>query len=348
MPERAQGRFREAIATLPPAYFAMVMATGIVSLAAHFLQLEAVAVVLLWINAAAYAVLALLTAARIAWFPRRILADLSDHARGPGFFTLPAGTCVLGSQLAVVGGLSVAPQVLWIAGIALWAAVTYGFFAAVTIEANKPPLVDALSGTWLVAVVAMQSIAVLGCLVAPSFASPGQAMFVAAAMHMGGFMLYLPLIALLLYRWTFLPLTPQQLTPPYWINMGALAISALAGARLLLAAEQHALVQRLGPFLTGATFFCWAAATWWIPLLAVLGFWRHVIRRLPLRYDPQYWGMVFPLGMYATSTLQMARALDLPGLVVVARVFLWPAVLAWVAVFAGLLLRLRPSSVRSG
>ncbi|MFN2634189.1 MAG: hypothetical protein ABR610_12305 [Thermoanaerobaculia bacterium] len=45
-----------------------------------------------------------------------------------------------------------------------------------------------------------------------------------------------------------------------------------------------------------------AAATWWIPMLLILGFWRHVTRRFPLTYNPLYWGAVFPLGMYTVCT----------------------------------------------
>jgi len=340
------GRLAAAVAGLAPGYFALVMATGIVSLAAHFLQMELVAVALFWLNAAQYCVLAILTLLRLAHHWPRVAADLSDHARGPGFFTLPAGTCVLGVQFAVLGGQHVLATGLWFVGIALWAAVTYGFFAAVTIAARKPPLGEGLNGTWLIAVVSMQSVAVLGCLVAPTFASPGPALFVAAAMHVGGFMLYLPLLALLLYRWTFFEVTPQQLTPPYWISMGALAISTLAGARLLQAAPGLPLLQHITPFLAGATLFFWAAATWWIPLLLVLGFWRHVVRRVPFRYDPQYWGMVFPLGMYTTCTVQMSIALDLPDLMTVARVFVWPALAAWLATFVGMVRSLLRGAAR--
>ena len=333
-----QGRLSAATEGLPPGYFALVMATGIVSLATHFLGLEPVSVALFWINVPAYAVLVLLLLARLALHPRRVAADLADHARGPGFFTLPAGTCVLGAQFAILREDPSTAAGLCIAGLASWALVTYGFFAAVTIKADKPGLSEGLNGTWLVSVVAMQSIAVLGCLVAHSFASPGRVLLVSAAMHMGGFMLYLPLIALLLYRWTFVAFTPQQLTPPYWINMGALAISTLAGARLLQASEGSPLLQRMTPFLGGSTFFLWTAATWWIPLLVVLGVWRHGVRRVPFRYDLQYWGMVFPLGMYTACTVQIARALDLPELLGVARVFVWPALLAWLATAVGMVL----------
>lgn len=325
-----------AVERLPPGYFALVMATGIVSIAAHFVAMEPVAKALFFVNVPAYTVLWALLLARIVLHPRRVAADLSDHARGAGFFTLPAATCVLGSQLAILRGATSTAAIFWIAGIVLWAIVTYGFFAAVTIKSPKPALSDGLNGTWLVAVVAMQAIAVLGCLAAPAFASQRSVLLVSAAMHTGGFMLYLPLIALLLYRWTFVEFTPQQLTPPYWINMGALAVSALAGARLLQSAPGMPLLQRMTPFLEGSTFFLWTAATWWIPLLLVLGVWRHVVRRVPLAYDPQYWGMVFPLGMYTTCTVQVARALDLGGIEVLARVFVWPAMIAWAVTSIGL------------
>jgi tellurite resistance protein TehA-like permease len=81
-------------------------------------------------------------------------------------------------------------------------------------------------------------------------------------------------------------------------------------------------------------------------LLVVLGFWRHVGRRFPLVYDPQYWGMVFPLGMYTVCTVQISRALDLE-LVGVARVFVWFALAAWLAAFGGMCVSLVRATVGS-
>jgi len=77
---------------LSPAYFAMAMATGIVSLAAFTFGMTTLAVVLFVVNVAAFVVLVALTILRLAWFRRALLADLSDHQRGPGFFTLVAGS----------------------------------------------------------------------------------------------------------------------------------------------------------------------------------------------------------------------------------------------------------------
>src|SRR3546814_5146434 len=124
---------------------------------------------------------------------------------------------------------------------------------------------------------------------------------------------------------------------PYWINMGAMAISTLAGARLIANAPDAPWLDGLLPFLKGFTVFYWATASWWIPMLLVLGVWRHVWKRFPLRYDPLYWGAVFPLGMYAVCTAEMAQAMALDFLQPVPRVFLVAAMAAWSLTFFGLL-----------
>src|SRR5262249_46095265 len=72
-------------------------------------------------------------------------------------------------------------------------------------------------------------------------------------------------------------------------------------------------------------------------MLLLLGYWRHVVRRFPLRYDPGFWGLVFPLGMYTVATFKLASAIDAPFLLVVPRVFVWLALTAWTLVFIGLL-----------
>jgi len=114
------------------------------------------------------------------------------------------------------------------------------------------------------------------------------------------------------------------------------AITTLAGARLIIAAPQWTVLTDFMPFLKGFTLFFWAAGTWWIPLLLILGFWRHVYKKFPLRYDPQYWGMVFPFGMYTVCTFQLANAIGFSQLLVIPRYFIYLALAGWAAVAFGL------------
>ena len=75
-------------------------------------------------------------------------------------------------------------------------------------------------------------------------------------------------------------------------------------------------------------------------MLVVLGIWRYIFKRFPLRYDPHYWGAVFPLGMYTVATWQMAHAMDLAFLQIVPRFFIYAALLAWAATFIGLIIEI--------
>ena len=329
----------EGIADLTPGYFALVMATGIVSIAAKLEGLELVAWGLLWFNLVAYAVLWLLTGIRIARYGARIRADLFDHGRGPGFFTTVAGTAVLGAEILVLSGRHDAPWALWSVAVVLWFIILYAFFTAVTVKRDKPGLEEGLNGVWLVIVVATQSLAVLGALLAVR-QDPGQTrevmLFFCLCAYLLGCMLYLVLITLIIYRFTFLPFTTGRLTPPYWVNMGAVAITTLAGANLLLAAPLWPFLASLTPFLRGFTLFFWAAATWWIPLLLILGIWRHGVMGYPIEYGPLFWGLVFPLGMYTTATYRLSVALELPFLRVIPRYFVYIAMGAWAITAVGL------------
>jgi tellurite resistance protein TehA-like permease len=315
------------------------MATGIVALAAHMHGVAVVPGVLFWLNVVFFAGLIIAMGARIIRHPDAVAADVCSHSRGVGFFTVVAAFGVFGSQL-VVQMDAVRPAVFfWIATALLWFVVTYGVLSVLTVRPDKPSLADGLNGGWLVSVVATQSISILTVLLLPSAISADlqkPLMFAALALWLGGGVLYLWLMALIFFRYTFVRMSTEDLTPPYWINMGAAAISTLAGATLLEHSTLSPVVTELRPFVEGFTLFFWAVGSWWIPMLLILGVWRYLVRGVPFSYDPLYWGGVFPLGMYSVCTQHLTLIFDAPFLVPLSDTFMILAIAAWMVTFAGL------------
>jgi tellurite resistance protein TehA-like permease len=332
---------RARLQVMHPAYFALVMATGIVAIASHLLGLPEFATALALLNLAAYPILWVLFITRGVMFPARVLADLGDHARAPGYFTMVAATGVVGTQVVLIHDSVLIGQILWWVAVVLWAASTYTVFAMLTVREKKPSLAKGINGGWLVAVVATQSVCVLGCsLDGALFGDRETALFVLMCFWLGGGMLYLWIIGLIFYRYMFVRFSPHDLMPPYWINMGAAAISTLAGALLAGAIGDSPTLAPMRPFVLGLTVMSWATATWWIPMLLVLGVWRHRFRGVRLTYDPLYWGLVFPIGMYAVCTLRLSGALNVPSLVWISKLFVIAATAVWLLTFSGLVRRM--------
>jgi tellurite resistance protein TehA-like permease len=190
----------------------------------------------------------------------------------------------------------------------------------------------------MLVVVATQSISLLGTLLVPEIPLPSHTILgFTTTLFLLGCIFYILLFSLILYRLLFFHFDPENLHPPYWINMGAVAITTLAGSLLIIRADSWIFLQEILPFLKGFTLLFWSTATWWIPLILVLGIWRHIVHSVPLRYDIQYWSMVFPLGMYAVATLRLTQALGWTALRPLAWVFGYIALVAWVVTAVGLL-----------
>lgn len=317
------------------------MATGIVGIAAQLEAMPLLAETLTWLNALAYIILWVMTLLRLALYPKKLFSDLIDHSRGVGFFTVVAGTAVLGSQLVVVYAQYRLAFMLWFLAAFLWVLLTYTVFTAFTVKQQKPSFGEGINGAWLLAVVATEAISQLATLLSPiSGVHQVQLLFLSLSLWLSGGMLYIWMISLIFYRYTFFVFSASDLMPPYWINMGAVAISTLAGALLIEHAPGVPFLTQMTPFLTGFTFLFWATATWWIPMLVILGIWRHGYKRFKFAYDPLYWGLVFPLGMYTVSTRRLSEVTSLPFLLPIAHAFIFAAFAAWLIVFVGLLHRL--------
>lgn len=323
------------LAALAPGYFALVMATGIIAIGAHLEGLDWLDDTLFGIAALAYVVIAALMTMRAVRYPGLVLADLTSHARGFAFLTAVAATNVLGAASGVVQGWWGLAWVLWFIGIAAWPILLYTTLVAVVLGGSKPGLEAGINGTWFLLTVSTESIAVLGALLLRRGDSDVLA-FTCLALFCLGLVLYFIVMTLVFLRWTFVSLEPTEADPPSWIAAGAVAIIVLAGSNLLLAQDAATRIARVAPAIEVVVVLAWATATFWFPLMVAIGVWRHVIRRVPLRYHPSYWALVFPLGMYGVATSRMIDATDVTALDWLPPVVLGIALTAWTLAFVGL------------
>jgi tellurite resistance protein TehA-like permease len=265
------------------------MATGIVSIAADLLGLGGLAAILLAINFLAFPVLSAALLIRLAQRPSSFLSELRDDRRGPGLLTVVAGASVLGDQIRLLTPHQSVAAALWLGAFGIWVCLIYCLFAALTLRPAKPPLGGGFDGNWLLAVVATQSLTVLGTEVKNTFPAPEIVIFASLCLFLMGGVFYLVIITFILHRWLFEEMRPQQLASSYWINMGAAAIAALAAVHLVPAVRSYRGLTDATAFVVGLAVMFWSVASWWLPLLVIVMIWRHAIGGVSLTYRLEYW-----------------------------------------------------------
>jgi tellurite resistance protein TehA-like permease len=335
------------IATLEPGSFALVMATGIISNAFFLASYRALSDALFTAALFAYGFLVTLTVLRSVLFRRALWSDLIGPRQVFSFFTFIAGTDVLGMGL-ILRGLDWIAQPLWVLALICWLVLVY-FSFGVLIFLNAAGGGNILRGLWLLAIVGTESLVITGTALAPAFGDVSPTVFVFLHMLWGiGLALYGIYITLFAYRVFLFEIRPEDMVPVSWIVMGAAAITANAGSALIDADSGLPFLHSLRPFIDGITLIIWAWATWWIPLLLLIGVWKHGICRVPLIYTPMLWSLVFPLGMYSVASLRLSLAADLPPLRTLSHAMAWIALAAWLATAAGLAAASRASFRQTG
>ncbi|QNN55054.1 tellurite resistance/C4-dicarboxylate transporter family protein [Nocardioides mesophilus] len=322
------------------------MASGIISVGLRLEGFHFLSWVLLAVCVVAFVVLLALTVWRFASYRAAVTEDFMDPRRAFGFFTFVAGTNVLGVRLGLEG-------LHWLTGLLLvvsgctWLVLGYVVPWTAVLGREERPVVITANGTWFIWVVASQSVAAAAATLEPVVTSGRRELAVLAVMSWSvGVMLYGAAGLLVTLRLMLYPFGPEDLTPPYWVSMGALAITVLAGARIVEMADAP-MVHVTRDLIAGLAVVFWAFATWLIPVLVVAGWWRHVVRKVPLRYEATLWSIVFPLGMYAVAGIYLGRSDHLPVVAMIGRAELWVALAAWAVVLVAMLRHVSRTVVRA-
>lgn len=327
---------RDAVRTLNPGYFALVMGTGIVSMAMQDHREQVLSVLLLWLAGVAYAVLVILHGWRLFAFPAELAADFTDPSRGFGFLTFVAGTDVLGTRLAE-DARHVAALALLATGWVAWLVLGYVVPWTAALGRTTRPIVAGARGTWFMWAVASQSVAVLAATLEPTISTGRRELALLAVFSWSvGVFLYASTGIFVAARVLFYPMRPTDMTPPYWVSMGATAITVVAGARIMQMADAPA-AATAHELVAGVSVVFWSFGTWLIPALVAAGIWRHAIHRIPLRYEAMLWSIVFPLGMYGVGGADLGIADHLPIVQGIGDADAWVALAAWTVTFLAML-----------
>ncbi|MGH2501942.1 MAG: tellurite resistance/C4-dicarboxylate transporter family protein, partial [Ktedonobacterales bacterium] len=242
----------EWVRTLYPGYFASVMATGIVSVALLLTGALSLSYALWAIGGALLIFLTVVYGLRALRYKTEMRRDFFDASTAFGFFTFIAAVGVIAARSAL-GHWTIIPGALTVIAAIAWFILTYWTFAMLLIT-NTQPIGQALNGSWLIAIVATESLATTWVLL--TNIQPGQRamlQLLAYVFWTFGVLLYLIFIALIMYRFFFLKIQPSDLKPPYWINMGAMAITTVAGVRMLDVTQPTTLLVTLRPYIEGFT-----------------------------------------------------------------------------------------------
>lgn len=302
--------FHRVLDSIPPASGAVVMGTGIVSIALLLDGHRLLSQVLLVLDALAWLALAVLLPARALDDRRRFAVDL----RHPTALTSIAGTEVLGTRLTL-GGWDWAGAALLIIGVLIWV----GLVPHVLRYWQTPTI-----GASFILTVATESLALLAATLA--FADRAAWLVYAALVP---FCLGLCFYALVLRRFDFRQLSVG--IGDHWVTGGALAISTVAAGRIALAAQHTSNLAGAHDAFETLALVLWCLTMIWLPPLIL----AELLRPRP-SYNVRRWSTVFPVGMYAACSFIVGELTKTAGISEFARIWVWVALAVWTLAAAGL------------
>ncbi|MEO5907568.1 MAG: tellurite resistance/C4-dicarboxylate transporter family protein [Ginsengibacter sp.] len=328
-------KLKAGIQNFSPDYFALVMSTGIISIASNLLGYYEIGNWLFVINNIEFAILLIIFILRLLFFFPAFKSDLSSHAEGAGFLTIVAAACILGTEYGLLESHFERAVILWCFALFAWLILVYSFFILVTIKKQKPSLEDGINGSWLLFVVSVQALSILGNIIAPYLNLPMQVvLFINLFFYLLGVLFYLIVIGIIFYRTTFFPMKAKEFKPSYWIDMGAAAITVLAGVMLIKSTNGILEYKDFIPAIKLLSVLFWIAGTWWIPVICFLEVWR--LKSIHVKYNAGYWSLVFPLGVYTVCTWELANVLGFSFLKRIPEVSIFIAWIVWLVTFAGM------------
>lgn len=266
-------------------------------------------------------------------FYKDALEELFNPEKTLYFFTIVVAVNLVGMCFSRIFHLYTTANIFWYVAIALWLGISLFTFSILFLnqKSEDRKFEDVFHGGWFFATAGTQSTALLGVIVAEHATRYVTFIHVFSfALWSIGASLYIVFMALIILRLVFYRIDSNTVLSPYWMNVGAAAITAITGIVL----HQH--IQGTGgpfgdflPFLKGISLLFWSFGLWWMPFLIILAIRKLAYSEEGLAFTVGYWEVAFALGLYANSTIQLVNVFEGRYLIILSVCFYIACIIVW-------------------
>jgi len=314
-------------------WFVVVMATIMIITSSQLYGCEEVVPYFFTASLTIFFCVVVFKAAQIALFCKQAFNELLNSENTLHSFTVVGAVNLTGVCFSRILHLPQAAQICWYIAISLWLGISLVSFTSLFLlqKQEDRKIEDVVHGGWLYAVVGAQSTAYLGVIVAEEAMRHAVFIqFLSFALWSVGALLYLIFMVFIIIKMIFYKHDSEKASSSYWVNVGAAALTALAGA------AWYKQVQGTGgpftdflPFSKGISLFYWSIGLWWMPFLVIFAVRKQLYYHKEPVFTVGYWEATLALGVYAEGTLQLAGLFEERALVILSGCFFLAGVVLW-------------------